>query len=363
MSNDRNDFEHEESEYHFTDDDDAGYEVESDTTKAAAAPVGRENVLARLTSSKRMLISIGVFLVLVFVAYKVVSPSTSTPPSTDIAAAPAQPMPTQAPAVTANAQQAQPQTMPQAMPQMPVTAPVAQTVPSAPVQTTGIPPQTSVVQSLPPQTSVISQPQIQQAAAPTAQPQQSYAQPTVQAPQTVAAMPVQDISADGTQAIQPLTPPQADANAIAANSDRAIAQMQADYQQKLNDYSIQNKAILDQLQALAAKVATIESQMNAMTQNIGRPNPLMSPSSSAAPITAPLPASSDDTTVQKVAYNVQAIIPGRAWLKSDNGDTVTVAEGDVVRDLGRISKIDPYDGIVEINTGRKVITLSYGNVG
>ena len=62
----------------------------------------------------------------------------------------------------------------------------------------------------------------------------------------------------------------------------------------------------------------------------------------------------------KIAYAVQAIIPGRAWLKSDAGDTVTVAEGDILKGFGRITKIDPYDGIVNIDTGNKVITLSYG---
>ncbi len=62
----------------------------------------------------------------------------------------------------------------------------------------------------------------------------------------------------------------------------------------------------------------------------------------------------------KIAFTVQAIIPGRAWLKSDSGDTVTVAEGDALKGIGRITKIDPYDGIVQIDTGRKVVTLSYG---
>jgi len=62
----------------------------------------------------------------------------------------------------------------------------------------------------------------------------------------------------------------------------------------------------------------------------------------------------------RIGYSVQAIIPGRAWLKSESGDTVTVAEGDILRNYGRITKIDPYDGIVEIDTGSKTIALSYG---
>ena len=63
----------------------------------------------------------------------------------------------------------------------------------------------------------------------------------------------------------------------------------------------------------------------------------------------------------KVAFSVQAIIPGRAWLRSDNGEALTVAEGDTIKGFGRVTKIDPYDGIVEVNTGNKVVSLSYGN--
>ncbi|MBV8803123.1 MAG: hypothetical protein JO131_09250 [Gammaproteobacteria bacterium] len=86
-------------------------------------------------------------------------------------------------------------------------------------------------------------------------------------------------------------------------------------------------------------------------------------------MTGPLPSNmvmgSSATETTKVAepkinYSVQAIIPGRAWLKSESGDTITVAEGDILRSYGRVTKIDPYDGIVNIDTGNKVITLSYG---
>jgi len=211
---------------------------------------------------------------------------------------------------------------------------------------------------------VVAQPQQTQPIANTAMQAQQPQQPVMQQPTQMpapgqAAMPVQNIALDQTQAAQP-TPPSTDLN---ANANQAMQQLQVEYQQKLNDYSVQNKAILDQLQALASKVAAIENQMNQLTQNIARPNPLLGPSSNAAPTAAPAPAAAADDSAPRISYNVQAIIPGRAWLKSDNGETVTVAEGDVVRDLGRISKIDPYDGVVEINTGNKTVTLSYGNVG
>ena len=77
----------------------------------------------------------------------------------------------------------------------------------------------------------------------------------------------------------------------------------------------------------------------------------------------PPPLTKREVIVPRIIYSVQAIIPGRAWLKSEAGDTVTVAEGDMLKGLGRITKIDPYDGVVEIDTGNKIISLSYGTNG
>jgi hypothetical protein len=65
----------------------------------------------------------------------------------------------------------------------------------------------------------------------------------------------------------------------------------------------------------------------------------------------------------RIQYSVQAIIPGRAWLKSDNGETITVAEGDIIKGIGRVTRIDPYDGVVEINLGKRTVALSYGTTG
>ena len=47
-------------------------------------------------------------------------------------------------------------------------------------------------------------------------------------------------------------------------------------------------------------------------------------------------------------------------VESESGETVTVAEGDALKGYGRIAKIDPYDGVVMIDTGTRTISLSYG---
>jgi biotin carboxyl carrier protein len=155
---------------------------------------------------------------------------------------------------------------------------------------------------------------------------------------------------------QPTTAPANNSN-VTVVDDRIVSQLQADYMQKINSMSEQNKALQDQMQALNTRVATMETQLNQVVQMLMQEQrQATAPPAAAAPPASPAPE-------VKSIYSVQAIIPGRAWLRSDSGETVTVAEGDVIKELGRVTKIDPYDGIVEVNTGSKVISLSYGSGG
>lgn len=56
-------------------------------------------------------------------------------------------------------------------------------------------------------------------------------------------------------------------------------------------------------------------------------------------------------------YYIQALIPGRAWLKSKRGAILTVSIGDKIRGYGTIKSIDPHQGEVITSLG-KVITFS-----
>jgi len=49
--------------------------------------------------------------------------------------------------------------------------------------------------------------------------------------------------------------------------------------------------------------------------------------------------------------SVYAIIPGRAWLRSGNGKTITVTEGDNVGEYGKVLKIDAGNGVVVTSSG------------
>lgn len=400
MLNDRDDKPegHDESEYHFSDDE-VNYEVETDSPKRAESTGGSRaaaNLLNRITRSKRMLISLGVFFVLVFIVYKMVAPSSV--PSTTIT--PAQPIaqnntlatqPTN-PADNANAMSpangAQNQAMasaqaPQQTPQNNMPAiqqqpanQMSQNVPAQAMMPSAQ--QTNMQQTAQPQNMVApaqalpsTQPpqNLPQQQAMQMPPQQTITQ-TQQAPaqaEMPAMIPVESAATSNPNAAalvgQIPSNVQSAASVISAQNDRVVTQLEAEYQQKLNDFASQNKVLQDQLQTLNARVAGMENQMNQMMQVLmrqgrGQAEAPPPPTVMAEPPQAALPQLVE---VPHVSYNVQAIIPGRAWLRSDNGETLTVAEGDAIRDLGRVTKIDPYDGVVEINTGSKVISLSYGS--
>ena len=269
----------EESEYHFSDDD-VSYEVETEAAKPAAETQPKLSLGERLSQSRRSIIGVVIFLVLVFIVYKMVMPS-STPPSTNI---------TSVPATTAQQNSTATQTVPMVQPG----SSFANTQPGAIIPVQG--------------------------------PAQN------QPPAFVA--PAQPVG-------------------ISLETQQKLDQMQADYTQKVNDLTAQNQTLQGQVQGLTTRLSTMEAELNQLIKVLTR--------QAAQGATADMTAAVQAQASAQAVYSVQAIIPGRAWLRSDTGETLTVAEGDMVPSVGRVTKIDPYNGVVVLNTGTKTISLSYGN--
>jgi intracellular multiplication protein IcmG len=56
-----------------------------------------------------------------------------------------------------------------------------------------------------------------------------------------------------------------------------------------------------------------------------------------------------------VNYFIEAMIPGRAWLKSQSGETLTVRIGDSIRGYeGEIAQIDSHEGVVLLTSGESI---------
>ena len=50
-------------------------------------------------------------------------------------------------------------------------------------------------------------------------------------------------------------------------------------------------------------------------------------------------------------YSIQAIISGRAWLKTQQGNVITVTQGDIVPGYGEVTDIDVDNGVVRTGSG------------
>lgn len=314
-----------DGEYHFSDDQ-ANYDVEPEVAQAAPVATGG----SAAAQYRKPVLGLLVFGALIFMVYKILAPSSpqstadfsQAAPMRQAAVAPARTVKPVAPVETANNN---------ASAMAPSMAPVmTKPVESTPIQSTPAAIAPSMVNT-------------QIATAPTMQ-----ASPSIASPTSSNTSPFPTTLSAVTEKLSSLQ---------AQNG-----KLQAEYEQKQGDLETQNAALQGKLQDLNTRITGLETAITRLGQLIqdtrgnNKPaNVMAAPSSqTAAPRTMNEP---------KAAYTVQAIIPGRAWLKSEAGDTVTVAEGDALKDYGRIVKIDPYDGIVQIDTGNKMISLSYGNSG
>jgi hypothetical protein len=346
----------EDGEYHFSDDQ-ANYEMEPDDAahsteqKAVAAP---KTAQGGIEQYKRPLIGVTVFVVLIFLVYKITSPASTAAPSdfaqNTSAAASATAQKPAAPAKIADAQNRafQPLSRPLGMSgasssgiQQVVVAPPSAPVepatqpfvaPAAPEQAMPV-----VVQSAATQPVIVQQSPVYNPAHPAAD---SNGNSLVAEPAEVAIL---------NQKIAALT--------------QQSTKMQLDYSQKIADYEAQNTALQGKVQDLNIRLASLETTLAHLGRSVQqdtRPGGLNPNRPGAAGMPAQAMMQSSEP---KAAYTVSAIIPGRAWLKSEGGETVTVAEGDTLKGYGRIMKIDPYDGVVELDVGGKVVALSYGATG
>jgi uncharacterized coiled-coil protein SlyX len=349
----------EDGEYHFSDDQ-GGYESEPEITPTKAAPAAAAPTVAvplkdRINQYRKQLIGVGVFFLLIFLVYKISAPSGGAAPNTDFAQN-AGTIPTQKPV----------------MKQLPKAIKVAQTQPA---QSDFQPlPQAAGMSTASPSTSPapVQQPVLTEVQSTPGMPESATAAPPPPVPETTATV-TPSISSPNMAGRVPAenyyNPAQP--NPVAGDKltslEQQNAKQAAEYAQKLAEQQAQNAALQNQVQDLTQRLASMETtlaHLGRMIQDLkpgsasSRPDtmsagPIEQTAQNIKPTTAP---SGDPKSV----YSVQAIIPGRAWLKADNGETVTVAEGDILKNYGRIMKIDPYDGIVQIDTGSHIMNLAYG---
>lgn len=303
----------EESEYQFSDDH-SSYEIEPEVAKPESA-LSKNALIAKFMQYRRPIIGGVVVLILLFLIYKILSPAAPT--DNEIK-----------PKTTS--------TTPQRNAQLPRASNVA---------TPDITANSPMSNRQNPSANMTPMPTM------NAEPTPPAAQPAV----IVVPAAASTASAEKIAMLQ-------------EENAKLMQQIKSDASARMATYEAQTTTLQGKVQELNLRLTSLETtlaRLGRLVQEMKTHN---------RPIEGTMPPVPSDAQVMQaspvnkylaphMAYSVQAIIPGRAWLKSDAGDTVTVAEGDVLKDYGRIMKIDPYDGVVQIDTGTKILTLSYGVTG
>lgn len=330
----------EEGEYHFSDDH-ANYDMDSGTAtkdSAGVAVAPKESVAEKLKQHRRIVIGIIVFIILLGIVYQFMSPAN--PPVAELQPntnAKAPPKKIEMPGTT---QPSQPAPIMQPTQQAPMVQPGKEimTAPPPPVQ-----PSQPVMQM-----PTVSQPPVGMVEPPPAQ--------TVAVTNTTTTTPTSPPPIGGTIQTEKNIP---DRIAMLEQQNSAMMNlMQTQYAQKISDAELQNTQLRTQVQELNGRISSMEIAFRQLTKILRNS---ASPAASSNREMANVPSAR--VTQPRSIYTVQAIIPGRAWLKAESGETVTVAEGDMLKGYGRVIKIDPYDGVVDIDTGNRVMSLAYGLSG
>lgn len=399
MVNEREEHYEEEGEYHFSDDQ-VNYDIEPEASKETQkSAFSKEALLEKYTQHRRKIFGVISLIVLIGIVYKMLVPA-STPPTTEFsqtaasvkaekpavanaktppaAAQPATPASTVAPVSQPSSAPASATTTAATSPSAPIpvtstVATVAAPAPGAPASSSA-PPQTqdnkpvvpvNAQQNPPPVAGTITV--LPPTASQTAAQGASVQQPNVvyAPPQTMP--PSAQVTAPASPSMPPMNVAQPGVDTQIKDRITALEQqntammnlLQTEYAQKIADTETQANAVRGKMDELTKRVNRMEASLTQITQllqGVGRSQSI--DAMGGAPVS--IPSTAARSAEPRMTYSVQAIIPGRAWLKSESGDTVTVAEGDYLKKYGRVTKIDPYDGVVAIDTGSKVITLSYG---
>lgn len=141
--------------------------------------------------------------------------------------------------------------------------------------------------------------------------------------------------------------------ATANDRDQQITQMQRVVQQKIDGVMqlVKNEqdsvsTVNEAVSKIEQNVVTVSKQVEQLTIAMGQmlaeiDKLKVSPKKNPKKVVSKLP----------VAYRVRAIIPGRVWLDSADGKSVTLRVGDRLSGYGTVKTIVPHQGMVVMSNG------------
>jgi len=126
-------------------------------------------------------------------------------------------------------------------------------------------------------------------------------------------------------------------NSLRAHTSRTESQIKdlqgqvADMQSSLNQSQEAN-------QALQKSVADLTSQMQGLSTELNNALEKLKPAAKTP----------------RIVFHLRAVIPDRAWIIANTGETESVTVGDHIKQYGTVRSIDAQSGLIETSSGRKI---------
>lgn len=166
-----------------------------------------------------------------------------------------------------------------------------------------------------------------------------------------------------TTAVTPTVVPEAPKASVQIQAQPSTLDLQADLQKQLAEIQANNtdsnqqiSTISDQLTALGTTVENLNNSVTGINQQLqeltsqvqAQQSTINKLQKKATPVKHHV---ASKPVVLLPTWQVQALIPGRAWLIADNGDSLTVSVGTPLPGYGRITAISVVNGFVKTSTG------------
>lgn len=151
--------------------------------------------------------------------------------------------------------------------------------------------------------------------------------------------------------------PAGSVNASANLSSDQMAQIQNSVEQRVNVISQQINSSRDSVANLQSSITKTQQDILAMSQKIEHLTMVTQDLVSEIEKIKVPPKSAKKKAKSPIAYHVRAIVPGRVWLESADGRSVTLRVGDQLEGYGEVLDIVPRQGMVIMSNGS---VIQYG---
>lgn len=136
--------------------------------------------------------------------------------------------------------------------------------------------------------------------------------------------------------------------------DSQVTQTQEAMQQQLKDLVSRVEANRAEIDSLSGTLAQNQQQLTTLTQHVeSLTNSLQLLTKNIHTLITPKPKPKKKSVVlaPPISYHVRAIVPGRVWLESASGQTISLRVGNQLPGYGTIQLISPRQGMVITSTG------------